>query len=65
MAREIQYLYTAEVMLIFDEGLEYHMTADIDTVVSKAEFLMDTYNFTTVDAIDDKTGEILFTINEY
>ena len=65
MIREIQYHYSTKAILIFDEGLQYHASGKIDTLVNQAEYLMDTYRFTDVDAIDETTGELLFSINDY
>ena len=58
----INYTYTTNVTIIFDDKIEINMTDSLDNVVRKIDWACDEYGFTKADVIDSETGEILVTV---
>lgn len=55
----IQYVYTTEAILIFDDEFEIKMVGSFDKIVNKIEWASNKYGFARADVIDENTGEIL------
>lgn len=55
------YVYTTNMIIIFDDEFEVNMHDTLDTAVCKIEWAADTYGFTKADVISAETGEILIT----
>lgn len=56
-----QYVYTTNMIIVFDDVFEVHMRDTLDTAVCRIEWAADKYGFTKADVIDEETGEILIT----
>ena len=55
----IQYTYTTEAIIIFDDEFEIKIRDSLDKIVNKIEWACDEYGFTKADVVDSNTGEIL------
>lgn len=56
-----QYVYTTEMIIIFDDEFEVHMCDSLDHAVNKIEWASNEYGFSKADVISAETGEILIT----
>ncbi len=60
----LQYVYTTDMIIIFDDEFEVQMRDSLDKAVNKIEWASDTYGFSKADVISAETGEILITWTE-
>lgn len=60
----INYTYTTNVTIIFDDEFEINMTDSLDNVVCKIDWACGEYGFTKADVIDSETGELLVTVDD-
>ena len=62
MRIKINYTYTTNVTIIFDDEFELHETDSLDNIVCKIEWACGKYRFTKAEVIDSDTGELLVTV---
>lgn len=55
----LQYVYTTEMIIVFDDEFEVYMRDSLDHAVNKIEWASNEYGFTKADVIDSETGEVL------
>ena len=58
----INYYYTTNVTIIFDDEFEINMTDSLDNVVCKIDWACHEHGFTKAEVIDSNTGELLVTV---
>ena len=58
----INYTYTTNVTIIFDDEFEINMTDSLDNVVCKIDWACHEHGFMKAEVIDSDTGELLITV---
>ena len=58
----INYYYTPNATIIFDDKFELNMTDSLDNIVCKIDWACGEYGFTKAEVIDSDNGELLVTV---
>ena len=58
----INYYYTTNATIIFDDEFELNMTDSLDNIVCKIDWACGEYGFTKAEVIDSDNGELLVTV---
>lgn len=57
------FTYTTNVVIFFDEKLEINMTGSMNEIIEKIRWAFNNYPFSTAEAVDARTGEIILTVH--